>query len=168
MQPPISPHPTLFHTPLPHPLSASAFQPFSLSAFQLFSVSAFPPPLPCATLPRMQPLTLKHILMAADMPRAVAFYRDVFHLQERSVTEWWSELAFGDTIIALHGGHDGSPNPTGLSLQFDSVIDAARLIEKAGGRILTFPARREGEPLLLGQIRDPEGNELFITESLKP
>ncbi len=104
--------------------------------------------------------------MAADMRRAVAFYREVFHLEEHFVSEWWSELGYGDVVIALHGGHDGAPNPTGLSLQFESVIDAARRIEKAGGRIVTFPAQREGEPILLGQIRDPEGNELFITEML--
>ena len=112
----------------------------------------------------MRPQLLKHILLAADMPRAVAFYRDTFSLEPRLVTEWWSELAFGDTLIALHGGHDGSPNPTGLSLQFESVIDAARRIEKAGGRILTFPALRPGEPLLIGQVRDPDGNEFYITE----
>lgn len=114
----------------------------------------------------MKPIAIKHILVAADMPRAVSFYRDVFKLEPLLVTEWWSELAFGDAIIALHGGHDGSPNPTRLSLQFESVIDAARKIEKAGGRILNFPSVRPGEPILLGQIRDPEGNELFITESL--
>jgi predicted enzyme related to lactoylglutathione lyase len=116
----------------------------------------------------MRPLLLKHVLLATDMKRAVAFYRDVFSLEERFVSEWWSELAFGDTIIALHGGHDGSTHPTGLSFQFESVIEAAKRIEKAGGRILTFPSLRPGEPILLGQIRDPEGNELFITESLNP
>lgn len=116
----------------------------------------------------MKPLAIKHILVAADMNRAVAFYQNVFSLEPQLISEWWSELAFGNAIIALHGGHDGSPNPTSLSLQFESVIDAARRIEKAGGRILTFPAIRPGEPLLIGQIRDPEGNELFITESLLP
>ncbi len=115
----------------------------------------------------MKPLQVKYVLMAADMRRAVAFYRDVFSLEEIQVSEWWSELGYGDVVIALHGGHDGAPNPTGLSLQFDSVIDAARRIEKAGGRILMFPAQREGEPILLGQIRDPEGNEFFITEMLR-
>ena len=115
----------------------------------------------------MRPLALKHILHAADMNRAVAFYRDVFSLEVRLVSEWWSELAYGDAIVALHGGHDGSPQPSGLSFQFESVIDAARRIEKAGGRILTFPAIRPGEPILLGLIRDPEGNELSITETLQ-
>ena len=116
----------------------------------------------------MLPLSLKHVLVATDMQRAVAFYRELFDLEERVVSEWWSELAFGDAIIALHGGHDGSRNLTGLSFQFESVIEAARQIEKAGGRIITFPSLRAGEPILLGQVRDPEGNEFFITESLYP
>lgn len=117
-------------------------------------------------LPAVKPQAIKFVLMAVDMRRAVAFYSGVFGLEERQVTEWWSELAQGDVIIALHGGHDGSHHPTGLSLQFESVIDAARRIEKAGGRILTFPSIRPGEPILLGQVRDPEGNEFFITEWL--
>lgn len=101
------------------------------------------------------------------MPRAVAFWREVFDLEEIMVSEWWSELGYGEVIIALHGGHDGAPNPTGLSLQFERVIDAARRIEKAGGRLTMFPQQREGEPILLGQFRDPEGNEVFITELIR-
>lgn len=116
----------------------------------------------------MKPQVIKHVLAAADMNRAVAFYRDVFELEPHLISEWWSELTLGNAVIALHGGHDGSPLPTSLSLQFESVIDAARRIEKAGGRILTFPTIRPGEPILLGQIRDTEGNEYFITESLTP
>lgn len=114
----------------------------------------------------VKPQVIKFVLMAVEMRRAVAFYTSAFGWEARQVTEWWSELAQGDCIIALHGGHDGSRHPTGLSLQFESVIDAARRIEKAGGRILTFPTVQPGEPLLLGLVRDPEGNEFFITEWL--
>jgi predicted enzyme related to lactoylglutathione lyase len=116
--------------------------------------------------PPVSPLAIKFILMAADMPRAVAFYTSVFGFELRQTSEWWSELTHGDCIIALHGGHDGSRHAADLSLQFESVIDAARRFEKAGGRILSFPSLRPGEPLLIGQVRDPEGNEYFITEWL--
>ncbi|MCB1227180.1 MAG: VOC family protein [Verrucomicrobiales bacterium] len=116
----------------------------------------------------MRPEKMKYVLLAADMERAVAFYRDTFSLEVLMQSAWWSELGYGDAILALHGGHDRSRNPTGLSLQFDSVVDAARRIEKAGGRILDFPRQREGEPLLLGTCLDPEGNEFFITEMLHP
>ena len=110
---------------------------------------------------------MKCVLMAADMRRAVAFYREVFAMREVFVSDWWSELAHGDAILALHGGHDRSPNPTCLSFQFESVVDAARAIEKAGGRILTVPEMRPGEPILLGTVRDPEGNEFAITEDIR-
>ena len=116
----------------------------------------------------MKPEKIKYILMAADMQRAVAFYTSVFSFEPHMVTEWWSELTQGDVIIALHGGHDRSRHSTGLSLQFESVLAAAKRIEKAGGRITTFPAQREGEPILLGQFIDPEGNEVFITEFVGP
>lgn len=112
----------------------------------------------------MRPEKVKFMLMAADMRRAVRFYTTVLGFQEVFVSDYWSELAFGDAILALHGGHDGSVNPTGLSLQFEDVFDVAALISKSGGKILDAPNQREGEPILLGRYRDPEGNEGFITQ----
>jgi predicted enzyme related to lactoylglutathione lyase len=112
----------------------------------------------------MRPEKVKFMLLAAQMPRAVSFYRSVFGLDSLFVSEFWSELAFGTAIIAFHGGHDGSPNPTGLSFQFEDVFAAVDLIEKHGGTVLEIPNQREGEPILLGRYRDPEGNEGFITQ----
>ncbi|MCB1210434.1 MAG: hypothetical protein KDK97_13965 [Verrucomicrobiales bacterium] len=102
--------------------------------------------------------------MAGNTRRAVKFYCDVFRFEQVLVTEWWAELAFGDSIIAFHGGHDGSPHPSGLSLQFEDVFGVMSQIEAAGGEILVVPHQREGEPILLGQFRDSEGNEVFITQ----
>lgn len=107
---------------------------------------------------------VKFMLMAADMKRAVAFYRDVIGLDEVFVSDFWTELRHGDAIIALHGGHDGRRNPTGLSLQFDDVLATAERIREAGATILQPPTQREGEPILLGIYRDAEGNEVFITQ----
>lgn len=104
------------------------------------------------------------MLLAADMARAVRFYRTVFGLDEIFASPHWSELAHGNAIIAFHGGHDGSPNPTGLSLQFTDVFATAERVEQAGGQILEYPNQREGEPILLGRYRDTEGNEGFITQ----
>jgi catechol 2,3-dioxygenase-like lactoylglutathione lyase family enzyme len=107
---------------------------------------------------------VKFMLMAADMKRAVRFYRDVIGLEEVFVSDFWSELRHGDAIIALHGGHDGSRNPTGLSFQFVDVIAQAEAIRQVGATILQAPLQREGEPILLGIYRDAEGNEVFITQ----
>lgn len=102
--------------------------------------------------------------MAADMKRAVRFYRDVIGLEEVFVSDFWTELRHGDAIIALHGGHDGSRNPTGLSFQFEDVIAKAEAIRLAGAVLLQPPQQREGEPILLGIYRDAEGNEVFVTQ----
>jgi predicted enzyme related to lactoylglutathione lyase len=112
----------------------------------------------------IRPEKVKFMLLATDMPRAVRFYQNVFGLDQIFVSEFWSELSFGNAIIAFHGGHDGSLNPTGLSFQFEDVFDVMDLIEKHGGKILDLPTQNEGEPILLGRYRDPEGNEGFITQ----
>lgn len=112
----------------------------------------------------MRPEKVKFMLLAADMKRVVRFYLDVFGLDQIFVSDFWSELSFGNAIIAFHGGHDGSINTTGLSFQFEDVFDTVERIEKAGGIILELPVQREGEPILLGRYRDPEGNEGFITQ----
>lgn len=112
----------------------------------------------------VKPDAVKFMLMAANMRRAVRFYRDTFGFPELFVSDWWSELSLGGAILALHSGHDGSPHPTGLSLQFPDVMAAAERIEQAGGRVIEAPRQREGEPILLGVFRDPEGNEVFMTE----
>jgi predicted enzyme related to lactoylglutathione lyase len=112
----------------------------------------------------MRPEKVKFMLLAVDMPRAVRFYTETLGFERIYVSEFWSELKVGDAILALHGGHDGAINSTGFSLQFADVFEAADRIEKAGGKIVEAPNQREGEPILLGRYRDPEGNEGFITQ----
>lgn len=112
----------------------------------------------------MKPEKVKFMLLAADMRRAVAFYRDVLGLEEVFVSDFWTELRHGDAIIALHGGHDGSRNPTGLSFQYEDVLALAEKVAKAGAKVIQPPQQREGEPILLGVFRDAEGNEVFITQ----
>lgn len=114
----------------------------------------------------LRPEKIKFMLMAANMGRAVKFYRDVIGLGEIFVSDFWTELSFGDAIVALHGGHDGSRNPTGLSLQFEDVFEAADRIEAGGAKIIDTPVQREGEPILLGRFRDREGNEVYVTQYL--
>lgn len=112
----------------------------------------------------MKPEKVKFMIMAADMKRAVAFYRDVIGLEEIFVSDFWTELRHGDAIVALHGGHDGSRTPTGLSFQYEDVLAMAEKVRAAGATILQPPEQRPGEPILLGTFRDAEGNEVFITQ----
>lgn len=104
------------------------------------------------------------MLMATDMSRAVEFYREVFGFEELMVSDYWSELKWGDAIVAFHGGYPGGRNPVPLTLEFDDIMEAVDQISAAGGTILEAPKQREGEPILLGTFRDPEGNELFMTQ----
>jgi len=112
----------------------------------------------------MKPEKVKFMLMAADMRRALRFYRDVIGLDEVFVSEFWTELRHGDAIIALHGGHDGSRTATGLSFQFPDVLAKVEAIREAGAKILQMPQQREGDPILLGIYRDAEGNEVFVSQ----
>jgi predicted enzyme related to lactoylglutathione lyase len=107
---------------------------------------------------------IKFMLMAQDMERALKFHTDVFGFKKGFEDDHWLELTHGDTIIAFHGGHDGSPHPTGLSIQVDDAHATAASIESAGGTIVETPYQNDGEPLKRGTFRDREGNEIMLTE----
>lgn len=104
------------------------------------------------------------MLMAQDMDRAVAFYRDTMGFAEGFVSPHWSELRFGDAILALHAGGDGSRTKTGLSLEYESVADAYAEALAAGATDIQPPEAREGEPIILASLADPEGNEIMLTQ----
>lgn len=104
------------------------------------------------------------MLMAQDMDRAVAFYRDVVGLEVRSQSTMWSELAHGDAIVALHGGGDGGFNETGLSFQVPDIDSACAQVEAGGAGIRMAPEDRPGEPIKLAELTDPEGNGFTLTQ----
>ena len=80
------------------------------------------------------------------------------------MSEYWSELKFGDAIIGIHGGGDGSANPTGISLQYSDVKQVYQSAIEAGAIAIVEPHQREGEPIILGELRDAEGNEIMLTQ----
>ncbi len=104
------------------------------------------------------------LLMAQDMERAVTFYRDVMGLSEDFSSPDWSELRFGDAILGLHGGGDGSRCQSGLSIQYEDVEQAYRNALAGGATGTQAPERREGEPIVLASIADPEGNVIMLTQ----
>ena len=105
-----------------------------------------------------------YMLMAQDMDRAVAFYRDVIGLEPRFSSPMWSELTFGDAIVALHGGGSAELRSTGLSFQVEDLKSAVREIERGGGRVTREPEDRPGEPIRLAEAVDTEGNSFALTE----
>ncbi len=112
----------------------------------------------------MKPELVKIVLCAADMDRAVDFYREALGFEESFRSEHWSELRHGDAIIGLHGGGDGSRRETGLSIQYTDVAEAWHRALVGGATGLQEPEQREGEPIILAFLADPEGNEIMMTQ----
>jgi predicted enzyme related to lactoylglutathione lyase len=112
----------------------------------------------------MQVEKIKYMIMAEDMNRALTFYSKTLGLKVAFESENWSELYWGDSIVALHGGGNGQPNRTGLSFQVSDIDEACEKAKAAGATILMAPEDREGEPIFLANLRDPEGNEIMFTE----
>ncbi len=105
-----------------------------------------------------------YMLMAQDMGRAVAFYCDVIGLELRSQSPMWSELAFGDAIIALHGGGSGEFQKTGLGFQVSDIGAACDEVRSGGGRVVSGPEDRSGEGIRVAELSDPEGNGFGISQ----
>ena len=104
------------------------------------------------------------MLMVQDMARAISFYRDVLGFEESLSSPEWSEVRFGDAVVGLHAGADGSQRKTGLSIQYQDVRKAFDRAVEAGATVLQEPQQREGEPILLASIADPEGNVIMLTQ----
>ena len=108
--------------------------------------------------------SVKYILMVNDMDRAVGFYRDTLGLEVKTASPMWSEMAFGDAIVALHGGGNRDHKKTGLGIQVDDVTSACAEIVSGGGRVLSEPEDRPGEPIKLARMMDTEGNAFDLTQ----
>ncbi|HWL09343.1 MAG TPA: VOC family protein [Planctomicrobium sp.] len=112
----------------------------------------------------MKPQAVKYVLMVQDMDRAVRFYRDTMGFTEGSLSSYWSELRFGDAILGLHYGGDGSRHQTAISIQYANVAAAYAMAIKSGAEGVQAPVQREGEPILFSSVVDPEGNIITLTQ----
>ena len=107
---------------------------------------------------------VKYMIMAQDMKRAVGFYKSAIGLRVDFQSPDWTELNFGDAIVALHGGWQGGVNKTGLSFQVKNIQEACDNAVKNGGKVIAPPEDRTGEPIFLATLRDTEGNEFMISQ----
>ena len=80
----------------------------------------------------------------ADMDRAVSFYRDTLGLPVRFESPEWSEIATGETTLALHPASGANP-PGTLQLGFTvaNLPTASRDLVSRGVRFTRPPARAE-------------------------
>jgi lactoylglutathione lyase len=106
----------------------------------------------------------KYILWAAEMPRAVSFYRRAFNASVLRQSEVLSELEIAGATVGIHAGGEGERTWTGLSFQVADVVAGAREVVAAGGQLLKEPMSDvAGEPPHLAMCADPEGNEFMLT-----
>jgi len=106
---------------------------------------------------------LKYIIWAADLPRALGFYRSVFDAEIVRQSEVMAEVSIAGSLIGIHGGGEGKPIWTGLSFQVAELFGACEALRAAGGTVLRPPLDTPEEPAHLAMCRDPEGNEIMLT-----
>ena len=106
---------------------------------------------------------VKYVLWAADLGRAVRFYRDVLGWQVIKESEVISEVMVSGATIAIHGGGEGKRTWTGLSFQVPDVLAGAREVVAGGGQLEREPQPEADEPPHLALCVDPEGNEFMLT-----
>jgi catechol 2,3-dioxygenase-like lactoylglutathione lyase family enzyme len=107
---------------------------------------------------------IKYMIMAQDMKRAIEFYTKVIGMRVKFDSPEWTELQWENSTVALHGGGSGKPNRTGLSFQVSDIFKACDELKAAGATILSGPEDREGEPIILLEVRDQEGNEIMFSQ----
>ena len=106
----------------------------------------------------------KYILWAAEMPRALRFYRIAFNASVLRQSDVLSELEIAGATIGIHAGGEGERTWTGLSFQVADVVAGAREVVAAGGQLLREPmSDAAGEPPHLAMCADTEGNEFMLT-----
>jgi lactoylglutathione lyase len=73
----------------------------------------------------------KEVIWAADMNRAMRFYRDVLGGEVFKESEIITEVVISGATIAIPRGGDGNRTRTGLSFQVSDVIAGGREVAAA-------------------------------------
>jgi len=108
---------------------------------------------------------LKYIIWAADLGRAVGFYRAVFEAEVVRESEVMAELRIAGSTLGVHSGGEGKRTWTGLAFQVGDLWTAIAELKAAGGSVLREPEDTPEEPAHLAMCADPEGNEIMLTKA---
>ena len=106
---------------------------------------------------------VKYIIWAAEIDRAVEFYKNVLGASVTRQSDVMSELELCGSIIGIHGGGEGKRTWTGMSFQVPDVVEGAKEVVEAGGQLTRQPEPEDGEPPHLAMCVDTEGNEIMLT-----
>ena len=106
----------------------------------------------------------KYIIWAADIHRALDFYRNTLGATVTRESDVISEIELAGAVIGIHGGGEGKRTWTGLSFQVADVVEGAKEVVAAGGELSREPTSDEpDEPPHLAMCVDPEGNQFMLT-----
>ena len=105
---------------------------------------------------------VKYVIWAADMDRAVDFYKTVLGAHVTNKIEVMAELEICGSIIGIHSGGEGKRTWTGMSFQVADVVVGAEEVVGAGGQLTREPKPENGEPPHLAMCVDTEGNEFML------
>ena len=111
---------------------------------------------------------VKYVIWAADMDRAIGFYRDLCGGTVLKHNTAIAEVEIKGSVIGIHSGGEGKRTWTGLSFQVPDVIAGAREVVAAGGQLVREPEPENGEPPHLAMCVDPEGNEIMLSRKRHP
>jgi catechol 2,3-dioxygenase-like lactoylglutathione lyase family enzyme len=102
-----------------------------------------------------------------DLPRAVAFYRDVLGLPESEYSE--GELEAPNVTIALWApeadGEPFQPNAAGIALRVANVESAVNEFREAGGEVIGI---EDSGVCHMGFVKDLDGNVLIFHRRYAP
>jgi len=116
------------------------------------------------------------MIMVSDMPRSVAFYRDVLGFRLRFQSEFWSEFETDGTTLALHGGARPAARPAApsdektagtitIGLNVSNLDATVRMLKGQGVVFLLEPTLREGQGIRLAIFADPDGLPISLAEA---
>lgn len=106
-----------------------------------------------------EPLVIHYV---HDMERAKSFYHEVFEAEVLSSSPGWTELNFGDIVLALHIlGHEMGESPiphAGINFMVDNIEEMQARVEQHGGEMWELREPDDFVPVRVASFRDPEGN----------
>ena len=109
------------------------------------------------------------IIFVSDMPRSVAFYRDVLGLALRFDSEWWSEFETGATRLCLHKANTGEPGtPTARGTCHIGLaaadLDAFHVRMLAAGTHVVEAPKMQEFGARMATYADPDGLCINVAE----
>ena len=107
---------------------------------------------------------VKYVIWAADLQRAVRFYRDVFGGEVVKESEIMGEVVVSGATIGIHSGGEGVRTWTGLAFQVPDIIAGAQEVVAGGGQLSREPQPEGNEPPHLAMCVDPGGKRLHVDE----